>query len=181
MAGRTGGAGVPAPEGEPRLGMVEGDVPPAGGRVAAGAVTGKLPGVRVVRGVAAAAGETDPRPVPVDVAGLAERTDVPSDQREARPVVVDAGIRPGCGGVALPARVAQAAVMDVVGGVAGDALGLRGPQRQEGRRPLMTGAAERLLVAAGQGVRGMVERGPVGGDPVMTVQAGRAEGLDVLR
>ena len=62
MAGRTGGLGVPAREGEPRLGVVERDVVPAGGRVAGGAVTGELPVVRVVDRVAAAAGRG---PIPV--------------------------------------------------------------------------------------------------------------------
>ena len=170
MAGRTGGLGVPARQGEPRLGVVEGDVLPAGGRVAGGAVARELSAVRVVRVVAAAAGEADPRPVPVDVAGLAERTDVPPDEWEARPVVVDGGVRPGRGGVALLARGAQAALVDVVGGMAGDALGLGGLERLDGRRTLVAGAAQRLVVPAGQGVRGMVERGPVGVDPVVTVR-----------
>ena len=68
------GLACPPVRANPVCGVVEGDVLPAGGRVAGGAVTRELPGVRVVHRVAAAAGQADPRPLPVDVAGLAERT-----------------------------------------------------------------------------------------------------------
>jgi hypothetical protein len=59
------------------------------------------------------------------VARLAERVDVSSDERESRQVVIEGGVSPGHRGVAVPARGAQAALVDVVIDVAGDALGGR--------------------------------------------------------
>jgi len=148
MTRAAGGLGVGAGQGEAGPGMGEGEVLPTARQVAVDAIARELSAVLIVPRVAASAGAADLGPLSVDMARLADHLRVQPRKRKACPVVVEAGATPALRRVALPTRGPQAAVMNLVGAVAIEALGRRGPQGGQGARLPMAEDAFRFVMAS---------------------------------